>query len=130
MARILVIDDEADIRTIFQRCLERMGYTVETAADGRQGLRLLASTVPDLVITDLMMPEMDGLEVIRNIRNIRKQQPDLPIIAISGGMRTASANFLPIAGKFGANCVFDKPVELDQLLAAVRKLLGAKAPPA
>ena len=127
MARILIIDDEADIRTVFQRCLERMGYKVETAADGRQGLRLVATSAPDLVITDLMMPETDGLEVIRTIR---KEQPDLPVIAISGGMRVAPVNFLPIAEKFGASRVFEKPVELDRLLAAVRELLGDKAPPA
>jgi CheY-like chemotaxis protein len=76
---------------------------------------------PDLIITDIMMPEMDGLEIVTHIR---KHHPSLPVIAISGGMQRASMNFLPLAKKFGACRVFEKPVSLVQLQEAVDELLA------
>lgn len=121
MARILIIDDDPSIRSIFKRFLESCDYTVDTAADGREGLRVLAEKESDLVITDIMMPDMDGLEVIRTVK---EQYPGLPMIAISGGMRVAPFNFLHLAEKFGACRIFFKPVEMDKLHEAVQELLG------
>jgi CheY-like chemotaxis protein len=122
MALILVIDDDESVLTLFQQFLESNGYAVALAVNGREGLEQMHRNNPDLIITDIMMPEMDGLEIIREIRALH---PELPVIAISGGMRAAPINFLPHAKKFGACRVFEKPVALAELLKAVQELLGA-----
>lgn len=124
MAHILVIEDDDSILNLFGQFFEGEGFTVSRASNGKEGLNLIKQQKPDLVITDIMMPEMDGLEVIRELRN---QHAGLPVIAISGGMKMTRANFLPHAKKFGADCVFEKPVSLTALLAVVRKLLCTPA---
>lgn len=124
MKHILVIDDDASILSLFGRFLESAGYSVALAPDGRTGLRLLKPQKPDLIITDIMMPEMDGLELLMKIK---KQHPEIPVIAISGGMKIRPSNFLPQAKEFGARHVFIKPVELSELLNTVQKLLGESA---
>jgi CheY-like chemotaxis protein len=121
MKTILIIDDDEAVLGLFSQFLEAKDYAVLQAADGREGLRLFDTDPPDLVITDIMMPEMDGLEILQNLR---KTSPDLPVIAISGGMRNATINFLPHAKTFGACRVFEKPVALSDLLQAVEELLG------
>jgi DNA-binding NtrC family response regulator len=120
MARILIIDDDETIRSVFQRFLTGKGYLVDVAADGRQGLRLLEEEAVDLVITDIMMPETDGLEVVMAIQG---KEADIPVIAISGGMHAMPMDFLPMAKKFGAIAVLYKPVELDDLLSAVESAI-------
>jgi len=121
MSRILIIDDDPSIRLVFKRYLEGHGYDVETASNGNEGLSHLQNSLPNLVITDVMMPEKDGLEVVLELRN---RHPDIPVIAISGGMRIAPMDFLPMIKKFGACKVLYKPVELDDMLAAIREQLG------
>ncbi len=122
MKRILIIDDDEKIRIVFERFLKGQGYVVDSAEDGKVGLRLLEAETPDLVITDIMMPNTDGLEVVLSMR---EKCPDIPVIAISGGITVASMDFLPMVKKFGAVKVFYKPVKLDDLLEGVRELLGA-----
>jgi len=124
MEHILIIDDDPAVRNVFTQLLESKNYSVETASEGKEGLNRMESRLPDLIITDIMMPEMDGLELVQTIRQI---SPDLPIIAISGGMQTAAMNFLPLAEKFGACKVFEKPVGLAKLLGAVEDLLAEAA---
>ena len=121
MKRILVIDDDEMIRIVFERFLKGQGYAVDCAADGKEGLRLLEVQSPDLVITDIMMPDTDGLEVVLSMR---ENHPEIPVIAISGGMTVAPMDFLPMVKKFGAVKVFYKPVELGDLLEGVRELIG------
>ena len=121
MKRILIIDDDPSIRTVFQRYLERQGYVMHVAENGREGLLLMEVEPPDLVITDIMMPDTDGLEVLMSIRS---KHPEIPVIAISGGMHSAPMDFLPLAKKFGARKVLYKPVELKDLLVVVKKVLG------
>ena len=121
MARILIIDDDETIRSVFKRFLTGKGYEVIVAADGRQGLRALEEVSVDLVITDIMMPETDGLEVVMAIRG---KDVDIPVIAISGGMHAMPMDFLPMAKKFGAKEVLYKPVELDDLLTAVKDAIN------
>jgi DNA-binding NtrC family response regulator len=125
MAHILVIDDDGQVRFLMERWLKKAGHTAAVAADGRAGMRMVSSERPDLVITDLFMPEEDGLEFIRKLQGLR---PDLPIIAISGGMSAVSMSFLPVAEKLGAIRTFEKPVNMQELLSAVRELLGERSP--
>ena len=120
MQHILVIDDDEMIRTVFKRFLKGQGYDVECAEDGREGLRMIEAKSPDLVITDIMMPDTDGLEVVLSMR---ERNPKTPVIAISGGMTTMPMDFLPMVKKFGTVKVYYKPVELEELLEGIRELL-------
>lgn len=122
MKHILVIDDDANIRMIFERFLAKQGYEVDCAEDGRVGLDLLEGKSPDLVITDIMMPKADGLEVVLSMR---ENHPDTPIVAISAGIATTAIDFLPVAEKItsGKVKILYKPVELADLLATIRELL-------
>lgn len=124
MARILIIDDDETILSVFQRFLSGNGYDVDLASDGRKGLRVLEEKQVDLVVTDIMMPETDGLEVVMAIQG----KPDkIPVIAMSGGMHAMPMDFLPMAKKFGACKVLYKPIEMEDLLTAVEEALEAKA---
>ncbi|WP_372845042.1 response regulator [Pontiella sp.] len=120
MARILIIDDDETIQNVFQRFLSGKGYEVLVASDGRKGLRIMEEVPVDLVITDIMMPETDGLEVVMAIRG---KGTDIPVIAMSGGMHAMPMDFLPMAKKFGASKVLYKPIELEDLLAAVQEVM-------
>jgi CheY-like chemotaxis protein len=121
MARILVVDDEPQMREVLCQALEGRGHIVDQAGDGREAFLRLAEHQPDLVITDLVMPDMEGLETIQALRN---KFPALPIIAISGGGRIGPETYLSIAGQFGAERTFAKPFRLAELLTAVRELTG------
>ena len=123
MATILIIDDDPAVLSVFTQFLESLQHRVLSASNGKDGLASMQANPPDLIITDIMMPEMDGLELVTYIRN---HSPDLPVIAISGGMQRASMNFLPLAEKFGACRVFEKPVSLSHLRKAVQELLAEK----
>jgi len=124
MARIEVIDDDQAIRATIKLLLEREGHEVVLAQDGRQGLEQFQSGQFDLLIVDIFMPGMDGLETIRNIHHM---QPDIPIIVISGyAFRTALESvpdFLDMAIKFGAASSLQKPFRPPQLLSAVATCL-------
>lgn len=116
MARILVIDDEPLICSMLDVRLSRAGHNVMTAPDGREGVALYRKDPADVVITDIMMPEKDGLETIGELR---QANPDLKIIAISGGSRILNADFLEAASLCGAAAVFQKPLDHHQLLQAI-----------
>jgi CheY-like chemotaxis protein len=122
MARILVIDDDPAVRLSVQLVLEHDGHQVVCAADGEEGLLTFASMPPDLVVTDIIMPNIEGIETIMEIR---KRDPKTPILAISGGTRLSSIDFLRMAEMLGANAILPKPFERQDLIAAVRRLLPA-----
>ena len=124
MTRILVIDDEQAFRQMVRQMLEHAGYEVLEATDGKDGLNVYQAEQPDLVITDLIMPEQEGIETIIGLR---RQNPDVPIIAMSGGGRITATDFLGIARKFGARHILAKPFRRDQLLEAIRDSLGETA---
>ena len=124
MARILVVDDDEQVRTMLVMTLEEAGYEADEAADGRAAIRRQRENPADLVITDLIMPEKEGLETIMDFR---KEWPGAPIIAISGGGRTVQGDYLLHAKHLGAARVFRKPIERSELLGAVRDLLGEGA---
>jgi CheY-like chemotaxis protein len=123
MSRILVIDDEPAIRTVLQTVLTREGHAVRCAKNGKEGLAAFAEDKPDLVITDIIMPEKEGIETIQTIRTA---DPLIPIIAISGGGRAANMDFLPLAVKFGATATLTKPFGAAVLLNLVRSVLPQK----
>jgi len=123
IVRILVIDDDEDFRSMLRTALEQDGYAVEEARNGREGLQRYVIAPPDVVITDLLMPEREGLETIRALRQMN---PQVKIIAISGGV--GLLNFLPLARKFGALRTLQKPFTLQQLHDVVREVVQYEAP--
>ena len=120
MKRILVIDDDDTLRAILKRLFYTAGYEVAVAEDGMAGIRIQQIEPFDLVMTDLVMPEKEGLEVIMEIR---KKYPDTKIIAMSGGGRIHPDQYLELARNLGAQRVFSKPFKANEVLAAVRELL-------
>ena len=121
MARVLVIDDSPDIRAILREAFELHGYDVEVAHNGRVGLRLLREQPADVVITDIFMPEQDGIETILELR---RDFPDVKIIAMSGGGTTGNLSYLPAAQQLGAVHSVAKPFDCLEVVATVRELLG------
>jgi CheY-like chemotaxis protein len=119
MARILIIDDDADLRTTLQEILEQAGYEVVEVSDGREGLQRYLGASVDLVITDLLMPEREGVETISALRQLN---PQVRIIAMSGGGQTGRMNFLQVAAVLGAQRTLHKPFNRHTLLEAVRDL--------
>jgi CheY-like chemotaxis protein len=116
MARILVVDDDKAIRLLLRAVLERRGYAVVEAGNGDEGLRCYQAEPTDLVITDIQMPVMDGLQMIRELRCAF---PEAKIIAISGEKgRLAAAQTL-------SQCTFEKPLYLEEFLDAVQQLVSA-----
>ena len=122
MNRILVIDDEHGVRRAVRIVLERSGYRVREATSGLEALRLWHEDESDLVITDIHMPEMDGLEMIRQLHAL---SPDLPVIAVSGSGEMASRDLLKDAGLSGPIRTLDKPFKITELLECVREALHA-----
>ncbi|MFO7598523.1 MAG: response regulator [Candidatus Desulfacyla sp.] len=120
MARILVIDDEPSVRELLYAMLIDEGYEVVEAADGKAGMRLFRESPVDLVITDLIMPEKEGIETIMDLR---RNFPDVKIIAMSGGGIIQAEDYLGMAQGVGAHRVFEKPFGVSDMLKAVRELL-------
>ena len=120
--RILVVDDDAAVRDSIAMVLDGMGFQVDQADQGASGLRLLRANEPDLVITDILMPQKEGIEMIREIRGVL---PQTPIIAISGGA-DPGADYLKMAQSFGASAILAKPFDPTVLLDLVNRLLSAR----
>jgi DNA-binding response OmpR family regulator len=123
MQLILVIDDDRAVRFTTQMILEDEGYEVICAVDGEQGLRAFERASPQLVITDIIMPNKEGIETIMQIRS---RDSKTPILAISGGGRIGNADFLQMAQRLGANEILAKPFKPQELVAAARRLLSGQ----
>jgi CheY-like chemotaxis protein len=117
MPRILVVDDDAMIRTLLRAVLEREGYEVSEAINGADGLQQYQATLPDLVITDLQMPVMDGFQLLQELQ---RMAPPPAVIAISGDQHTL------MQARALTPYTFAKPLPLQQLLATVRALVAAR----
>ncbi len=122
MADILLIDDEELFRDVLASALERQGHTVRQAGDGVAGLKMYRAQPADLVITDIVMPEKEGLDTIRDLR---RDFPKARIIAMSGGLAQDAKLYLHMAERFGALAVLAKPFELSELKAVVDRALAA-----
>ena len=120
MSKILVIDDEPDIRAIMCSALEAAGHEVMAFAEGGGAIEHVREEPVDLLITDIFMPDVEGLETIREIRRLR---PDMPIIAISG-IDIEGADYLGVASKFGAAATLRKPFWPADLLDLVSRVLS------
>jgi DNA-binding response OmpR family regulator len=123
MSTILIIEDDTDLRNFLTRLLQRENYLIFEAGNGLEAETILKNAQPDLVITDIIMPDQDG---IGTINMLRKKHPEIKIIAISGGGRILSADYLEIAHKLGAHHVFSKPFYNKELLVKVKELLNQK----
>jgi len=118
MKHILLIDDDEAVRLSVAFFLQSNGFTVVTASNGREGLRRCDEQPPNLVITDIMMPEIDGIETILALR---RAFHDIPIIAMSGGWHPGDARLLSMVTKLGATETLAKPFDCDELLAAIQR---------
>jgi two-component system, chemotaxis family, chemotaxis protein CheY len=121
MAKILVIDDDVIVRETIVQILEDGGHQVVSAEDGKRGMAAFRSESPDLIITDIIMPEQEGIQTITEIRGV---QPNAKIIAISGGGRIGNTDFLKIARHLGAFDAIAKPFDPDDLLSRVGRCLN------
>ncbi len=120
MANILVVDDERAIRDLLRTALEGAGYAVTEAASGVEALAQVAAAAPDMVLIDIVMPEMDGIETIRRLR---AEAPGLRIVALSGGGTHGFPDYLRYAQMLGADDALAKPISLKQMVARVATLL-------
>jgi CheY-like chemotaxis protein len=121
MASVLIIDDDAGIRRVLRSALERSGHSVDEAGDGAEGVQHYRAAPADLVITDLFMPDQDGIETIQQLRD---EFPTCRILAISGGAVTGASGALTDAKMLGANATLAKPFSIEELTRAVTGLLG------
>ncbi len=119
---MLLIEDDPELLSLMAEALTVAEFEVEMASDGLSGIEQHRLSPADLVITDVFMPDMDGIEVIVGLRRVPSA---VRIIAISGGFNGGAMNLLPLARRLGADRVMAKPFRMQQLLAAVRELLDA-----
>jgi len=122
MASILVIDDDARLRTVLALVIREAGHDVALAGDGKEALAEMARRPVDVVVTDIMMPEADGVEVIMACR---RTFPTTRIIAMSGGPSTGDMDFLRVAAKLGAAATLAKPFLPDVLVRKIEELIAA-----
>lgn len=116
MAQILVIDDEFEVRSTIRFMLEREGHEVTEALDGQEGMELFLKKPADLIITDILMPNQDGIETLLQLH---ADHPNIPVIVISGN----ATEHLDLASEFGANSVLHKPFKYKELTDAVNQAL-------
>ena len=121
MARILVVDDDDQVRSMLRSILERAGYEVDEAANGRAAIDRYQGRAADLIILDILMPEMEGVETLLTMR---RHDPSVKVIAISGGGRINPEIYLDSAQKFGALKTFTKPVDREELLQGISDVLS------
>lgn len=116
---ILIVDEDQSERVILADLLKTAGYAVREASNGKEAIAQLTIDTPELLLTDIVMPEKDGLELLQELR---KQYPNIVTIAMSG--TTRADRYLAIARLLGAKCTLEKPLSIDQLLRALREVQG------
>jgi DNA-binding response OmpR family regulator len=121
LTRILVADDDKDVRTALRDALASEGYEVETAPDGERAMQMHENAPANILITDLFMPEQDGLETLQYFR---ARDPSMPIVVISGWKHGQKTDHLAVAQHAGANVILRKPFELGELLARLETLIS------
>lgn len=124
MANVLIVDDDPLVLETLSSFMETANHQVLRAEDGKQALKVCRTKTPDLVIVDMIMPEMEGLETIRQLRH---DLPRVKIIAISGGGSLKPKDYLDVARKLGADLALTKPCSREELLQAAEQLLSLPA---
>jgi CheY-like chemotaxis protein len=119
--RVLIVDDDADMRLSLKLALEMAGYAIEVAADGREALVIQKQRPADILITDIFMPESDGFEVIDAVR---RAFPQTRIIVVSGGARLAKREYLLDAALMDVDAVLPKPFDVETLLRTLDTIQG------
>jgi CheY-like chemotaxis protein len=122
VAHVLVVDDDADIREVVRRVITKLGHKVWDVADGNEALRILETSPVDLIISDIYMAEMDGMELLVRIQQL---ELDVPVVVISGGGYKPRDEVLKMAAACGAVATLDKPFTVEQLRDTVEPLLPA-----
>jgi len=121
MTKVLIIEDDIVIRNMIRELLTKSGYEVAEAQNGVEGIKLFKKEKYDLVITDIIMPEKEGIETIMEIK---RHTPNVKIIAVSGGGRIHADDYLNLAEKLGASRIFSKPFQIKEFTQAVKELVG------
>jgi DNA-binding response OmpR family regulator len=123
MAKILIIDDDPGFRKMIDLALTRANHVVIVAKDGVEGVDRFKAESPDMVISDIVMPEKEGIETIREIRALSQS---VPIVAMSGGGANVGLQYLDVAHKLGASEIISKPFRPSELVALVKQLLSTQ----
>jgi len=121
MPGILIVEDENELREMLKISLLRRNFTVLEAANGKEAIIHFKPSITDLVVTDIIMPEEDGLKVVMKLRELK---PTLKIIAISGGGKAGPGNYLSLANALGADAIYSKPFSINDLIAKIEELLN------
>jgi len=125
MPGILIVDDEKDLREMLKISLIRRKFVVYEAENGKEAITHFKPSITDLVITDLIMPDEDGLKVIIKLRELK---PSVKIIAISGGGKAGPGSYLNLAKALGADAIYSKPFSINELIAKIEELLTIEQP--
>src|SRR4051812_48972743 len=126
MTRVLLVDDDDAFRTMLRLTLRKLGHEMMEARNGKEAFPLLEPEPPDVVITDLIMPERDGLETIERLRTTH---PGVKVIAMSGGSRISARDFLNIAKLMGAHVALQKPFSISEMELAIGGVLHPPTTP-
>ena len=121
--KVLILDDDLELAQSLKEILSDEGYQVDVASNGREGIRLQSANPYDLIVTDIVMPEEDGLEVIMWVK---ESYPETKLVAISGGGYFDSRDYLLMAKELGASFVLCKPFEVKTLKAGIKRILDVK----
>jgi CheY-like chemotaxis protein len=120
MAGVLIVEDDKELREMLKLSLLRRSFTVIEAENGRDAIAHFKPLITDLVVTDLIMPEEDGLKVVIKLRELK---PSIKIIAISGGGKVGPGSYLNLAKALGADAIYSKPFSINDLIAKIEQLL-------
>ena len=121
MPGVLIVEDEKELREMLKISLIRRKFTVFEADNGKEAIIHFKPSITDLVVTDLIMPEEDGLKVIIKLRELK---PSIKIIAISGGGKAGPGSYLNLAKALGADAIYSKPFSINDLIAKIEELLN------
>jgi CheY-like chemotaxis protein len=120
MPGVLIVEDDKELREMLKMSLLRSGFTVLEAGNGKEAITHFKPSLTDLVVTDLIMPEEDGLKVVIKLRELK---PSIKIIAISGGGKVGPGSYLNLAKALGADAIYSKPFSINDLTAKIEQLL-------
>jgi CheY-like chemotaxis protein len=123
MPGILIVEDDKELREMLKMSLKRKGFAVQEAENGKDAISHFKPLITDLVVTDLIMPEEDGIKVVIRLRELK---PTIKIIAISGGGKVGPGSYLNLAKALGADAIYSKPFSIKDLVSKIEQLLDSE----